>query len=85
MTTPVVSAMAFLPGMDSNEAPARRVYRTTKSFVAVHFDHTSKGRIVFLPHQAILHVIGPSACLPEGFEIVFEDRHYNVFAVDVLE
>jgi hypothetical protein len=71
MTTPVMS-------------PTRRTYRTTTSFVAVHFDQTGKGRIIFLPFGAMLHVIGPSSCLPEGFEVVFKHRHSNVFAIDVL-
>ena len=37
MATPAVSSMAFLPGVVRNESkvPARRTYRTTKSFVAV--------------------------------------------------
>ena len=86
MTTPVVSSTAFVPGVISTESnvPARRTYRTTTSFVAVHFDETGKGRIVFLPFGATLHVIGRSSCLPAGFEVEFEHKHYNVFEIDVL-
>ena len=86
MTTPVVSSTALPPGVTSNEsdAPAGRKYRTTTSFVAVHFDQAGKGRIVFLPFGAMLHVIGQSSCLPQGFEVVFEQLHYNVFEIDLL-
>jgi hypothetical protein len=84
MTTPVASSMAFLPGLTSYESdgPAERTYRTTASVVAVHFDGAGKGRIVFLPVGAMLHVIGRSSCLPKGFEVVFEHRRYNVFEID---
>lgn len=86
MTTPAVSSTGSLPGVISNESqvPARRTYRTTTSFVAVHFDESGKGRIVFLPYGATLHVIGRSSCLPAGFEVEFEHRHYNVFEIDLL-
>jgi hypothetical protein len=86
MTTPAVSSAAFLPGVISNESkvPARRTYRTTTSFVAVHFDETGKGRIVFLPSGATLHLIGRSSCLPVGLEVEFEHTHYNVFEIDIL-
>jgi hypothetical protein len=81
-----VSSVAFLPGVttDETDAPARRTYCTTESFVAVHFEGTGKGRIVFLPFGSMLHVIGRSSCLPAGFEVVFEHRHYNAFEIDVL-
>src|ERR1700735_5667979 len=87
MTNPVVSSMAFVPAApnDENDAPAKRAYRTKTSFVAVYFDQTGKGRIVFLPYRAVFNVIGPSSCLPEGFEVVFRHEHHHVFAVDVLE
>jgi len=86
MTTPVVSSMAFLPGVTSNgnNAPARETYRTTTSCVAVHFDQTGEGQIVFLPHGATLHVIGRSSCLPGGFEVMFQHELYNVFEIDLL-
>jgi hypothetical protein len=56
MTTPIVSSRPILPRMTSKEskAPARRTYRIATSFVAVHFDQTGKGLIVFLPCRAIL-------------------------------
>lgn len=86
MTTPVVFSSAFLPGEGSYEsdAPAKRSYRATASVVAVHFYGAGKGQIVHLPVGAMLHVIGRSSCLPEGFEVVFEHRRYNVFEIDVL-
>jgi hypothetical protein len=86
MTNPVVSSMAFFPGVLSNEkrASAGRTYRTRTSFVAVHFDPTGKGRIVFLPYGATLHVIGRSALLPDGFEVKFEHLIYNVFETDLV-
>ena len=86
MTTPLVSSMAFIPDVISNESNARakRAYRTKTSFVAVHFDEAGRGRIVFLPFGAMFHVIRRSPCLPAGLEVVFEHRHYNVFEIDVL-
>jgi len=86
MATPVLSSMAVLPGVTSKEsdAPARRTYRTTTTFVAVHFDEAGKGRIVFLPFGALLQVIGRSSCLPKGLEVVFERCNYNVFEIDVM-
>jgi hypothetical protein len=85
MTTPVASSTAILFSATSVEskAPATRAYRTKTSFVAVHFDQAGKGRIVFLPKEATLRVIGPSSCLPEGFEVLFEEQIYNVFGVDL--
>ena len=44
MTTPVASSMAFISGAtgtDSNVS-ARRTYRTSTSFVAVHSDRAEK-------------------------------------------
>jgi hypothetical protein len=86
MTTPAESSTAFLPAVTSYErdVPAERTYRTSASVVAVHFDGAGKGRIVFLPFGAVLHIMGRSSCLPEGFEVVFEHRRYNVFEFDVL-
>jgi hypothetical protein len=87
MTAAVVSLEAALPPVTSeeNNPPATRTYRTNTSFVAVHFDQDAKGRIVFLPYGATLQVLGPSSCLVEGFEVVFEHRNYHVFEIDVLE
>jgi len=61
-----------------------RAYRTRTSFVAVRLDQAGKGRIDFLPEGAELRVIGPSSCLPEGFEVQFEHRIYNVFERDLI-
>ena len=58
-------------------------YRTKTSFVAVHFNRSGKGRIVFLPFAAELRIIGPSSCLREGFEVAFEHRHYHIFEIDL--
>jgi hypothetical protein len=86
MPTPVVSLKTVHLGVasDENNAPASRAYRTKTSFVAVHFDHAGKGRIIFLPQGAMLQVVGRSSCLPGGFEVVFEHQHYNVFEIDIL-
>jgi hypothetical protein len=86
MTTPVVSSTAMLPTATSDEskAPATRAYRTKTSFVAVCFPEPGNGKIVFLPKKATLRVLGPSSCLPDGFEILFENQVYNVFEIDLL-
>jgi hypothetical protein len=85
MTTPLVSSTPtlFLASRDESNAPATRTYRTKTSFVAVHFHPPGKGRIVFLSEGATLGVIGPSSCLPEGSEVMYESRVYNVFNVDL--
>jgi hypothetical protein len=87
MTATVVSREPALPPLtrEKDDPPATRTYLTNTSFVAVHFDQDARGRIVFLPHGATLQVLGPSSCLREGFEVVFEHRHYNVFEIDLLE
>jgi len=62
---------------------ATQMYRLRKSFAAVHFEPAGKGRIVFLPQEAEVLVIGPS-CLCECFEVMFENQLYNLFKVDLL-
>jgi hypothetical protein len=86
MTSALVSLKTVLPCVhsDVNNAPAKRAYRTKTSFVAVHFDETGKGRILFLPAGATLRVIGPSSCLREALEVMFESRIYNVFEIDLV-
>jgi hypothetical protein len=86
MRTPVVSSMAWLPGVTSREspAPAERMYRTKTSLVAVRCDEAGEGHILFLPHGAPLRVTGPSSILPEGLEVKFELRIYNVFEIDLV-
>jgi len=32
----------------------------------------------------MLRVIGPSYCVPEGFEVMFEHRRYNIFEIDLM-
>ena len=86
MTMPVVSSKASPSGVshDQSHAPVDPTYRIRTSFVAVRFDQAGKGQIVFLPERANLRVIGPSSCLREGFEVMFEKRIYNVFEIDLL-
>ncbi len=86
MTTPALSSNVWLSSMDRNESnsPAARTYRTKTSFVAVHFDPTGKGRIVFLPQAATLRMVGPSSSLREAFEVMFENELYNVFEIDLI-
>jgi hypothetical protein len=86
MTTPALSSNGRPSGTDRNEgnAPAARTYRTKTSFVGVHFDQAGKGRIVFLPEGAMLRIVGPSSCLREAFEVMFEKELYNVFEIDLV-
>jgi|ERR1700733_2895668 hypothetical protein len=81
MTTPASYSKA--PPSMRTAALAQRTYWTKTSFVAVHFNRSGKGRIVFLPYGAELRVIGPSSCLREGFEVAFEHQHYHVFEIDL--
>jgi hypothetical protein len=83
MTTPLAYSVAIQRGAERN-ASVRQAYRIKKSFVAVHFDSAGKGEIGFLPEGSILRVIGPSSCLREGFEVVFEEQVYNIFKVDLF-
>ena len=86
MASALVSSMAIVPGATSESTEAARwpTYRTKTSFVAVSFDQAGRGRIVFLPFGAVLRVVGPSSVLPEGFEVTFERRLYNVFEIDLV-
>jgi hypothetical protein len=86
MTTPVASSMAFVPRVTSLESatPIARAYLTKTPFVSVHFDETGKGRITFLLKGGMLRVVGPSSCLHEGFEVMFEKRIYHVFEIDLM-
>jgi len=84
MTTPTVSSMVLLPGLITSDNARGRKYRTTASLVAVHFDQTKKGGIVFLPQGAEVRVIGPSSCLPSGFEVLFEKGIYHLFEIDLM-
>ena len=73
-----------MPHLTEITATIGQAYRNKTSFVAVHFDPAGKGEIVFLPAGATLRVIGPSLCLPEGIEVVFGKRCYNIFEVDLV-
>jgi hypothetical protein len=83
MTTPLAYSVA-IPADPDRIVYVLQAYRTQKSFVAVHFNPAGKGEIGFLPEGAILQIIGPSTCLREGFEIMFEEQVYSIFKVDLL-
>jgi hypothetical protein len=85
MTNPVVFSTTRMLGtqFEKCENPAARVYRTRKSFPAVHFELGAKGQIVFLPGGAELSVVGPSS-LAGCFEVLCQERLYNMFRVDLL-
>jgi hypothetical protein len=70
--------------MTAAVASSNTAYRTTTSCVAVHFDEAGKGQIVFLPCGVALRIIGPSCSLPGGCQVMFENRLYDVFEVDLL-
>jgi hypothetical protein len=86
MTTAAASSTTTITRTSTKkwESEANPAYRTTTSFAAVRFDEAGKGRIVFLPYGATFRVIGLSSCLPEGVEVMFNKRLYNIFEVDVL-
>jgi hypothetical protein len=65
-------------------ASSMRIYRIRKSFAAVHFDQTGKGRIFFLPEGAELRLMGPSFCWRQGFEVMYQKQLYNIFKEDLL-
>jgi hypothetical protein len=85
MTRTDASSTTIILGesIEKSAAPTPRMYRLGKSFAAVHFEPAGKGRIVFLPQEAAVRVIGPS-CLCECFEVMFESQLYNLFKVDLL-
>jgi len=68
---------------EKSELPVTRAYRLRKSFAAVHFEEAGKGRIVFLPEGAQVRIVGPSS-LCKCLEVMFENRLYNMFKVDLL-
>jgi hypothetical protein len=83
MTTPLAYSVAIPAGIEQ-DAFVQQAYRTKRSFVAVHFNPAGKGEISFLPEGALLRITGPSSCLREGFEILFEEQVYSIFRVDLL-
>jgi hypothetical protein len=83
MTTPLAYSVP-IPADPERNVYVRQAYRTKKSFVAVHFNPAGKGEIGFLPEGAKLRIVGPSSCLREGFEIMFEEQVYSIFKVDLL-
>ncbi len=74
-----------IPGaqFEKSQDQAARVYRIGKPLAAVHFDLAAKGQIVFLPEGSELCVVGPS-CLAGCFEVLCEERLYNIFKADLL-
>jgi hypothetical protein len=78
------SLTTIIPGepVEKSEAPATPAFRLRKSFAAVQFEPAGKGRIVFLPEGAELHVVGPSR-MGECCEVRVENQLYNIFRVDL--
>jgi hypothetical protein len=85
MTQPVASSTMRIPGtqFEKNDDQAARAYRIEKPLMAVHFDLAAKGQIAFLPQGSELCVVGPS-CLTGCFEVLCEERLYNIFKADLL-
>jgi len=85
MTHSVASSTMRIVGahFEKSEDQASRVYRIEKPLAAVHFALPGKGQIVFLPQGAELHVVGHSS-LAGCFEVLWEERLYNLFKADVL-
>jgi hypothetical protein len=85
ITRTEASLTTIIPGepIEKSAALVTRAYRLRKSFAAVHFEPAGKGRIVFLPEGADVHVIGPSR-MGECFEVMCENQLYNIFRVDLL-
>lgn len=83
MTAPVAYSVTA-PRQAKITASIGQAYRTKKSFVSVHFDPSGKGEILFLPEGVTLRVVAPSACLREGFEVMFGEQSHNVFEIDLL-
>jgi hypothetical protein len=85
MTSAVTSlaTMPPSPQAEQGEAQGSQVYRIGKAFAAVQFDLEAKGRIVFLPEGAELHLVGTS-CLRKCFEVTHKNRLYNIFEADLL-
>ncbi len=85
MTRRIAPSAVLLPGATIDDSDAvTPTYRTKTSFVAVHFDQAGKGRIEFIPYGATLRVVGPSACLRGGFEVLVDNKLYNIFEIDLL-
>jgi hypothetical protein len=85
MTQPVVSSTMRIPSsqFEKSEGQVPRIYRIEKPLAAVYFHAAAKGRIVFLPEGAELHMVGPS-CLAGCLEVLCEERLYNIFKADLL-
>ena len=86
MTSSYASSITILGSARAEDQAllATRVFRLRKSLAAVHFEQPGRGRIKFLPKGAKLSVIGSSACLSEGIEVMYEKQVYNVFIADLL-
>jgi hypothetical protein len=83
MTTALAYSVTIPADIEKNVF-IQQAYRTKESFVAVHFSPAGIGEIGFLPKGATLRITGPSSCLREGLEIMFEEQVYSIFKVDLL-
>jgi hypothetical protein len=82
-STVCASTTSFAASLEIAEAAAPLVYRLRKSFAAVHFEPSGKGRIVILPEGAVLKVVGSSR-LPRCCEVLRENQLYNIFEADLF-
>jgi hypothetical protein len=83
MATACSTTTVFAAPLEMGEAEAPPVYRLRKTFAAVHFEPSGKGRIVFLPEGAVLKVVGSSR-LAQCCEVLSENQLYNMFEADLL-
>ena len=84
-TKTVVSSTMLILGtqFERNEDQAPRVYRIGKPFATVQFDVGAKGQIVVLPEGSELCIVGSSR-LAGCFEVLCQERLYNIFKVDLM-
>src|SRR5271163_1752961 len=82
MAAACATTTSFAAPMEVGEAEAPRMYRLRKSFAAVHFETSGKGRIIFLPEGAQLTVVGSSR-LPGCCEVLSENQLYSIFETDL--
>jgi hypothetical protein len=67
---------------ENGQAEAPQTYRLRKSFAAVQFEETGKGRIVFLPEGAELRITACSR-LDKCYEVVCKNQRYHIFQEDL--
>jgi hypothetical protein len=84
----MTNAVVYLPmitltsAVENGQEEAPQIYRLRKSFAAVQFEETGKGRIVFLPEGAELRITGRSR-LDKCFEVGWKNQRYNIFQEDL--